>query len=87
MTGGIVLGIRLRFHHHTPEQAAVCLVFHQPAANHRRGDDLRWTAEEGVGKGRESVGGYGSGFWDKSLSESTEPTTDDTFQYPKAIMR
>ena len=49
--GGIVLGIRLRFHHHTPEQAAFCLAFHQPAANQRRGNDLCWTAEEGRGRG------------------------------------
>ena len=50
VAGGVVLGIRLRFHHHTPEQAAVCLAFHQPAANQLRGNDLRWTAEEGVGQ-------------------------------------
>ena len=61
MTGGIVLGISLGFHDHAPEQTAVVLAFHQPAANQLRGDDLRWTAEEGVGQGWESVGGYGSG--------------------------
>ena len=61
MTGGIVLGIRLRFHHHTPEQAAVCLTFHQPAANQRRGNDLRWSAEEGMGQGWERLAGYESG--------------------------
>ena len=65
MTGGIVLGISLGFHHHTPEQAAVVLAFHQPAANQLRGNDLRWTAEEGLGQGCEIVGdelgGYGSG--------------------------
>ena len=65
MTGGVVLGIRLCFHDHTPEQAAVCLAFHQQAANQRRGNDLRWTAEEGVGQGWEILdywlGGYGSG--------------------------
>ena len=51
VTGGLFLGIRLRFHHHTPEQAAVCLAFHQPAANQIRGNDLCWAAEEGVGQG------------------------------------
>ena len=65
MTSGIVLGIRLCFHNHAPEQAAVCLAFHQPAANQLRGNDLRWTAEEGVGQGWEilgdGLGGYGSG--------------------------
>ena len=62
MTGGIVLGIRLRFHHHTPEQAAVCLAFNQPAANQLRGNDLRWTTKEGVGQVTGERGGYGSGF-------------------------
>ena len=61
MTGGIVLGIRLRFHNHPPEQAAVCLAFHQPAAHQIRGNDLGRTAEEVAGQGWESVGGYGSG--------------------------
>ncbi len=51
VAGGVVLGIRLRFHHHTPEQGVVCLAFHQPAANQRRGNDLGRTAEEGVGQG------------------------------------
>ena len=66
MTSGIILGIRLRFHHHTPEQAAVCLAFQQPAANQLRGNDLRWTAEEGVGQSWEifgdGLGGDGSDF-------------------------
>ena len=65
MTSGIILGIRLRFHHHTPEQAAVCLPFHQPTADQLRGNDLRWTAEEVMGQGWEilgdGLGGYGSG--------------------------
>ena len=65
VTGGLFLGIRLRFHHHTPEHAAICLAFHQPAANQFRGNDLRWTAEEDVGQGWEvlggGLGGYGSG--------------------------
>ena len=62
MTSGIILGIRLRFHHHTPEQAAVSLAFHQPAANQLRGDDLRWTAEEGVGQGWEVISDGGRGY-------------------------
>ena len=65
MTSGIVLGISLRFHHHTPKQAVIHLAFHQPAANQLRGNDLRWTAEEGVGKCCEilgdGLGGYASG--------------------------
>ena len=51
MTGGIVLGIRLRFHNHAPEQASISLAFHKPAAHQFRSDDFSWTAEEGVRKG------------------------------------
>ena len=65
MTGGIVLGISLRFHDHAPEQAAIGSTFHQPAANQLRGNELRWTAEEGLGQGCEiagdGLGGYESG--------------------------
>ena len=65
VTSGIVLGISLCFHNHAPKQVAVVLAFHQPAANQFRGNDLRWTAEEGVGQGWEilsdGLGGYGSG--------------------------
>ena len=65
MTSGIVLGIGLGFNDHAPEQAAVVLAFHQPAAHQSRSDDLRWTAEEGLGQGWEiggdGLGGYGSG--------------------------
>ncbi len=65
MTGGAILGIRLRFHHHTPEQAAIVEAFHQPAAHQIRSDDFSGAAEEGVGQGWEvlggGLGGYGSG--------------------------
>ena len=40
MAGGLILRIRLRFHHHTPEQAAVVLLFHQPAAHQIRSHHL-----------------------------------------------
>ena len=49
---------------HAPEQAAVILVFHQPAAHQVRSDFLRRAAEEGVREGlevREGLGGYGGG--------------------------
>ena len=62
MTGGIVLGISLGFNDHTPEQAAVVLTFHQPAAHQVRSDNFRWTAEEGVGKGREILGDWRGGY-------------------------
>ena len=39
VAGGVVLGIRLRFHHYTPEQAAVCLAFHQSVDNQLKGNE------------------------------------------------
>jgi len=33
VAGGLLLGIRLRFHNHAPKQAAVVLAFHQQAAD------------------------------------------------------
>ena len=56
MTSGIVLGIGLGFNDHAPEQAAVVLAFHQPAAHQIRSDDFRWAAEERLGQGREILG-------------------------------
>ena len=53
MASGLLLGIRLGFHHHTPEQAAVLLSFHQQAANQLRGDQLGRAGEEGLGEGRD----------------------------------
>ena len=56
MTSRVVLGIGLGFNDHAPEQAAVVLAFHQPAAHQIRSDDFRWAAEEGVGEGWETLG-------------------------------
>ena len=68
MASGLLLGIRLGFHHHTPKQAAVLLAFHQQATNQVGGDQLGGAGEEGLGKGWEilgdGLGGYGSGFGD-----------------------
>ena len=65
VAGRFILGIRLRFNDHAPEQAAVVLAFHQPATHQIGGHDLGWTAEEGLGQGWEILGdgqgGYGSG--------------------------
>ena len=60
--GGVVLGIRLRFHNHAPEQLAIRLAFHQQAADELGGDDLCWASEEELGKVLGGRGGYGSGF-------------------------
>ena len=66
MAGGVLLGIRLGFHHHAPEQAAVLLAFHQQATNQVGGDQLGGAGEEGLGERwkilGDALGGYGSGF-------------------------
>jgi len=64
VAGGVVLGIRLGFHHHAPEQAAVLLAFHQQATNQVGGDQLGGAGEEAAGESWEVLegrGGYGSG--------------------------
>ena len=50
MAGGLLLGIRLGFHHHTPKQAAVLLAFHQQATDEVGGDQLGRAGEEGLGE-------------------------------------
>ena len=59
--GGVVLGIRLGFHHHAPEQAAVLLAFHQQAADEVGGDQFGGAGEEALGEVLGGRGGYGSG--------------------------
>ena len=65
MTSGIILGIGLGFNDHAPEQAAIVLAFHQPAAHQVRTHDFRRAAEERKRKGWELLGdgqdGYESG--------------------------
>ena len=64
VAGGVVLGIRLGFHHHAPKQAAVLLVFHQQATDEVGGNQLGGAGEEGLGErwgALEGCGGYGSG--------------------------
>ena len=65
VAGGVVLGIRLRFHNHAPEQLTIRLAFHQQAADELGGDDLGGAAEKDSWQRREVLdgrGGYGSGF-------------------------
>ena len=65
MASGVVLGIRLRFHNHTPQKVARGLAFHQQATDEVGGDLLGGAAEEGLGEIWEVLGdgrgGYGSG--------------------------
>ena len=62
VTGGLVLGIRLRFHNHAPQQLAIRLAFHQQAADELGGDLLGGAGEEGLGEGLGERGGYGGGY-------------------------
>jgi len=50
VAGGLLLGIRLRFHHHAPQQLASGLAFHQQAADELRGNLLGKAGEEGLGE-------------------------------------
>ena len=58
----VVLGIRLRFHNHAPQQLAIRLALHQQAADELGGNQLSGAAEEGLGEVLGGLGGYGSGF-------------------------
>jgi len=50
VAGGVVLGIRLRFHHHAPQQLPSGLAFHQQAADELGGNELGGAGEEGWGE-------------------------------------
>jgi len=66
VAGRVVLGIRLRFNNHAPQQLAIGLAFHQQAADELGCNLLGGAGEEGLGEGWEilgdGLGGYGSGF-------------------------
>ncbi len=62
VAGRFLLGIRLRFHNHPPQQLAIGLAFHQQAADEVGGDLLGGAGEEGLGEVLGKRGGYGSGF-------------------------
>ena len=75
MASGVVLGIRLGFNHHAPEQAAVLLAFHQQATNQVGGDQLGGAGEEGLGERWDVVGGrggYRSGFITQRMQASPQ---------------
>ena len=46
MAGRVVLGIRLGFHNHSPEQPSIGLAFHQPATDQLRTHDLSGARKE-----------------------------------------
>ena len=81
VAGGVVLGIRLGFNHHTPKQAAVLLAFHQQATNQVGGDQLGGAGEEGFGErwgGLGGRGGYGSGLDDEDNFNRENPASAKT---------
>jgi len=65
VAGGLLLGIRLRFHKYAPQKLAIFLAFHQPAADEFGGDDLGRASEEALEEVLGEGGGYGSGLGDR----------------------
>jgi len=61
VAGGLILGIRLRFHHHAPQQLPSGLAFHQQAADQLGCNLLGGASEEALGEVLGEGGGYGSG--------------------------
>jgi len=61
VAGGLLLGIRLRFHKYAQQQLAIRLPLHQQAADQLRRNLLGRAREEGLGKVLGGRGGYGSG--------------------------
>jgi len=57
----LLLGIRLRFHHHAPQQLPSGLAFHQQAADELGCNLLGGAGKVGLRECWEGLGGYGSG--------------------------
>jgi len=55
VAGGVLLGIRLRFHQYAPQQRDTFLAFHQQAAEQLRRNLLGGAGEEGWGGGDRRV--------------------------------
>jgi len=74
VAGGLLLGIRLRFHHHAPQQLAIFLALHQQAADELGGNLLGGAGEEVLGEALGGRGGYGSGLgWGIGLTVAHSP--------------
>jgi len=77
VAGGLLLGIRLRFHHHAPQQLAIRLAFHQQAADELGGNDLSGAGEEalaGSGAGDQRATGTQAGGESQALRQWGEET-------------
>lgn len=83
MAGRLLLGIRLGFHNHAPEQAVALLAFHQQATNQVGGDQLGGAAEEGWEEGWEILSD-GKGIYGYNQCLNLEPTShsDHDFALP-----
>ena len=55
VAGGLLLGIRLRFHNHAPQQLPSGLALHQQAADELGGNLLGGAAEERAGEAQRSI--------------------------------
>ena len=73
VAGGLLLGIRLRFHKHAPQQRAIRLAFHQQAADELGGDQLGGAREERLKEYSEGLGGYRSGVTRKTYEWTRNP--------------
>jgi len=73
VAGGLLLGIRLRFHHHAHQQLPSGLAFHQQAADEFGGDLLGGAGEEGWGEVLEGRGGCGSGLGNQGILRHQAP--------------
>ena len=62
MAGGLLLGIRLRFHSHAPQQLIIRLAFHHQVAAELGGNHLSGVGEEGCGEVLGARCGYGIAF-------------------------
>ena len=74
MAGGVILGIRLHFHNHAPQQLTRGLVFDQQAADEVGGDLLGGAGEEGLGESWEVV----YGFWSSLKIEQNQAIMEMT---------
>jgi len=72
VAGGLLLGIRLRFHNHAPQHLAIRLAFHQQAADEHGCNLLGGAGEEGLGEDLGERRGYWSGLEDNSVIDSSE---------------
>jgi len=71
VAGGLLLGIRLRFHNHTPQQLATFLALHQQAADELGCNLLGGASEE---RGRQMS--WGSGHLFKVCASNHMPAVD-----------